>query len=306
MTSVERDIRSTPAILQQTLARLDRDGGVIVRQLHGPVVFLGCGSSYCLAASATALYEESHGEPAQAIVASDYRPWRDWTHVAISRSGTTTEVVEAMRQARRSGARVLLISGDVDTPAETEADAVLRLEFAAERGVIQTRFITATLLALRVLIGGDRARAALQNVPERLDDALAAFDPTPNGAHDHVVYLGRGWRHGLALAGALNVQETALLVAEGHQTLDYRHGPIACASEDSLVWCLDPRDDGPSSAVLDDVRRTGATVWQTDDDPIVTLSQAQLLAVRMAERRGVNPDAPRHLARSVVLPALGA
>jgi len=199
-------------------------------------------------------------------------------------------------------ARVVLISGDVDTPAETEADAVLRLEFAAECGVIQTRFITATLLALRVLIGGDRARAALQNVPERLDDALAAFDPTPNGAHDHVVYLG----HGQALAGALNVQETALLVAEGHQTLDYRHGPIACASEDSLVWCLDPRDDRPSSAVLDDVRRTGATVWQTDDDPIVTLSQAQLLAVRMAERRSVNPDAPRHLARSVVLPALEA
>jgi glucosamine--fructose-6-phosphate aminotransferase (isomerizing) len=160
MTDVERDIRSTPAILQQTLARLDRDGGVIARQLHGPVVFVGCGSSYCLAASATALYEERHGEPARAIVASDYRPWRDWTHVAISRSGTTTEVVEAMRQARRSGARVLLISGDVDTPAETEADAVLRLEFAAERGVIQTRFITATLLALRVLIGGDRARGA--------------------------------------------------------------------------------------------------------------------------------------------------
>lgn len=305
MSNVERDVRSTPDILRQTLTRLDRDADEIAPLLRGPVVFLGCGSSYCLGASAAALYEETHGAPAQAIVASDYRPRPGWTHVAISRSGTTTELVEAMRRARTAGAPVILLGGDGDTPAEREADAVLRLEFAAERGVIQTRFITAAMLALRLLIGGESARAALRDVPEQVERALAACDPA-DSAYSHVVYLGRAWRHGLALTAALNVQETALLVSEGHQTLDYRHGPIACAGEGSLVWCLDPRDDAPSSAVLDDVRRTGAGVRQTGDDPLVALSQAQLLAVRLAERRGVNPDAPRHLARSVVLPAVEA
>lgn len=306
MTQVERDILSTPAILGQTLQRLDQDAAAIAPLLDGPVAFIGCGTSYCLSVAAAALYEETRGHPAQGIVASDYHPRPGWVHVAISRSGTTTEIVEAMQRARGAGARVILIGGDRGAPAEEAADAVLHLEFAAEPGVIQTRFIAAAFLALRSLIGGAPAHAALRAIPDRIEQTLSSFDPGDVAQHPHVVYLGRGWRYGLALAAAVNMQETALLVAEAHQTLDYRHGPISCADERALVWCLDPRDDAASAAVLADVSQTGAQARQLDDDPLVAISQTQLLAVRMAAQRHVNPDTPRHLTRSVVLPATGA
>src|SRR5437764_2932430 len=303
MTITEQDIYSTPAILRQTLACVDEHGDALAPLLQGPAVFLGCGSSYCIALAAAALYEDARRVPAQGIMASEYRPRPEWTHVAISRTGKTTELVEAMSRAREAGAQVALVGGEPGAPAQAQAGAVLPLEFASEQGVIQTRFISATTLALRLLIGGEGTRQRLGDLPGRVEQGLAAFDPAPLASFGHVVFLGRGWRHGLALTAALNLQETALVVPEGHQTLDYRHGPIASADEGTLVWCFDPPDDVISAAVLDDVRRTGATVRCTDDDPLVVASQAQLLAVRVAEARGVDPDAPRHLSRAIVLPS---
>jgi len=303
MTVTEQDIYSTPAILRQTLARVDERGDTLAPLLQGPAVFLGCGSSYCIALAAAALYEDARGVSAQGIMASEYRPRSEWTHVAISRTGKTTELVDAMRRARETGARVALVGGEPGAPAQDQADAVLPLEFAPEQGVIQTRFISAATLALRLLIGGAHVRAALRDLPDRVERVLGAFDPAPLVAPGHVVFLGRGWRYGLALMAALNLQETALVVPEGHQTLEYRHGPIASADAGTLVWCFDPPDDAASAAVLDDVRRTGATVRCTDDDPLVVAAQAQLLAVRVAEARGIDPDAPRHLSRAIVLPS---
>lgn len=298
MSVIEKDIASTPTILRQTVERVNREGDPLRRALEGPVVFLGSGSSYCVGVAVAALYEQIHGAPAQAILGSDYRSRPEWMHVAISRTGKTSELVEAMRRARDAGARVALVRGDGGSPAEAQADIVLPLEFAAEEGIIQTRFITAATAALRLIAGDATAR----QLPERMERGLAEFDPAPLIPYGHVVFLGRGWCHGLALSARLNLAETALMVAEAHQTLDYRHGPIATADEGTLVWCFDPIDDADSGSVVEDARRTGATVRWTGDDPLVSLAQAQILAVRLARARGVDPEAPRNLTRAIVLP----
>jgi len=301
MAAIEEDIRSTPDILRRTYERVAARKETLAVPLGGPLALLGCGSSYCVALAAAAAYERERRAPAQAIVASDYLPRPGWTHVAISRTGQTTELVRAMERARAAGAPVLLIVGEDGSPAARVADAVLPLEFAAEQGVIQTRFVTASVAALGALTGGAEADDGARTLPERMERGLAAFDPTPLLRFDHVVFLGRGAGYGLARAAAVNLQETALLVPEAHQTLDYRHGPIAAAGEDTLVWSLDAPGDLEAAAVLDDVRRTGATVYAPSDDPLIALAQAQLAALHKARARGLDPATPRHLARAVIL-----
>jgi glutamine---fructose-6-phosphate transaminase (isomerizing) len=299
MTVIEQDIRSIPTILRQTHARIDERRDALMPLLNGPMAFLGCGSSYCVAMALAALYEQERHVPGQAIIASDYLPRPTWTHVAISRTGETTELVTAMQHIHEAGGRCLLLVGEQGSPAEAHADLVLPLEFAAEQGVIQTRFVVAATQALRLLMAA--VRTPLDNLPERMEQALATFDPSPLVRFDHVVFLGRGWCYGLASAAALNLQETALMVPEAHQTLDYRHGPIASADERTLVWCLDPLDNAASAAVINDVRRTGATVQWTEVDPLIAVAQAQLSALRKAEARGLDPMAPRHLSRAIIL-----
>jgi fructoselysine-6-P-deglycase FrlB-like protein len=299
----EQDIRSTPDILAKTITRAAEWREMSAPWLAGPLVVLGCGSSHCVSLAGAALYEAQRHAPAQAVQPTDYCPRPDWTHLAISRTGQTTELVTAMRRAKEAGARVLLLEGAPDSPAAAYADARLPLEFAPEQGIIQTRFVSAALLALRLLCGDAANQHALADLPHRLAQGLAHFVPPAFTATPHLVFLGRDWRYGLARAAAVHLQETALLAPEVHQTLDYRHGPIAAADERTLLWCFDPPEETDSRAVLEAVRRTGASVRCTPDDPLISLAQAQLMAVNMARAHGVDPDAPRHLSRAIVLPA---
>jgi glutamine---fructose-6-phosphate transaminase (isomerizing) len=299
MTIIEQDIRSIPTILRQTYVRIDERKDALAPLLDGPIAFLGCGSSYCVAMALAALYEQERHVPGQAFIASDYLPRPGWMHVAISRTGETTELVTAMQRIQEAGGHCLLLVGERGSPAEAYADAVLTLEFAAEQGVIQTRFIVAALQALRLLIAA--SRVSFDDLPERMEQGLASFDTTPLLKFDHVVYLGRRWCYGLAFAARLNLQETALMVPEAHQTLDYRHGPIASADERTLVWCFDPSGDATSAAVINDVRRTGATVQWTDVDPLIAVAQSQLFALHKAEMRRLDPMAPRNLSRAIIL-----
>jgi glutamine---fructose-6-phosphate transaminase (isomerizing) len=305
MSIVEQDIRLSAEIAQQTIDRVAERGETFSQRFGGPVAFLGSGSSYCIGVAMASLYEAERHAPAQALLSSEYLPRPGWGHIAISRTGQTSELVDTMRQIQTAGARVDLIVGEHDSPAEEHADAVLPLEFAVEDGIIQTRFITAATLALRLLIGGDASLSALRNLPAEIERGLAELDVAPLLAFRHVVFLGRRWRHGLAQAAALNLEETALMTPEAHQTLDFRHGPIAAADDQTLIWCFDPPDDEQAASVLEEAERIGAGIRRTQGDPLVSLVQAQLLAVRFAEERGLNPDEPRHLSRAVVMPQSG-
>jgi len=194
MAAIEEDILSTPDILRRTYERVAARKDTLGVPFGGPVALLGCGSSYCVALAAAAAYEREQAAPAQAIVASDYRPRPDWTHIAISRTGRTTELVRAMERARAAGAPVLLLGGEEDSPAARVADAVLPLEFAAEQGVIQTRFVSASIVALNTLLRAGKAEDRAWGLPDRVAQGLAALDPTPLLRFDHVVFLGRGSR----------------------------------------------------------------------------------------------------------------
>jgi fructoselysine-6-P-deglycase FrlB-like protein len=301
MNQIEDEIRSTPSILRKTYARVFEHGEMLRAFTGGPLALIGCGTSYCVGLAAAAAYEQRRRMPAQAFIASDYTPRPHWPVVAISRTGQTTELLRAMEAARSVQAPVLLLAGEEHSPAARYADSILPLEFAAEPGVVQTRFVAAAFAALDALALGDGAAGVARDLPLEMEQSLTRFDPAPLISFDHVVFLGRGPRYGLACAAALNLQETTLIVPEAHQTLDYRHGPIAAADEATLVWAFDPVDDAESAAVLDDVRKTGATVYVGAGHPLITLVSAQLTAFHKAQARNIDPTSPRHLVRAVVL-----
>jgi fructoselysine-6-P-deglycase FrlB-like protein len=114
---------------------------------------------------------------------------------------------------------------------------------------------------------------------------------------EHYVFLGEGWSVGLAHEAALKLREAAQAWTESYPAMEYRHGPISVAGPRSVVWALGAVDQG----VLDAAAATGATVVGGGLDPMAELVVIQRTAVALAEARGLDPDHPRHLARSVVL-----
>jgi fructoselysine-6-P-deglycase FrlB-like protein len=254
------------------------------------VLAVGCGTSLHIA-QAYAARREAHGlGETDAYPASEVPVGRTYDRIlAISRSGTTTEIVRVL-EARKEPSTALV--GVENTPVAERASTVLSLSFADERSVVQTRFATTVLALLRAHLGENLAPAIAD-----AKRAVAESLPTDPAAFDHFVFLGRGWTVGLAHEAALKLQETSASYSESYPALEYRHGPITLAGRRSLAWTLG--DIEPD--LLEDVRRTGATVIAGDLDPMAELVRIQRLAVALAEAKGLDPDRPRHLTRSVVL-----
>ena len=166
------------------------------------------------------------------------------------------------------------------------------LDFADETSVVQTRFATTALALLRAHLGEDLTDAIAD-----AERALISPLPVDIERFDHFVFLGHGWSVGLANEAALKLREAAQAHTESYPAMEYRHGPVSLAGPGTLVWILGTGDP----AVAADIRTTGATVIEPTLDPMAELVMIQRAAVALAAARGLDPDHPKHLTRSVVL-----
>lgn len=289
MSSIAKEIRSQPSCWARAAA-LASDVAGALPAAGERVLAVGCGTSLHMAQAYAARREADGLGQTDAAPASEAPTGRRYDRVvAISRSGTTTEVVRFLEACPDPSGALVAVE---DTPVAARATRVVALPFADERSVVQTRFATSSLALLRALLGHDLG-------PTIADAERALTDPLPvdPSAFDHFVFLGRGWTIGLAHEAALKIRETSASFSESYPAMEYRHGPISLAGSRSLVWVL----GDPDGDLLEDVRKTDATVLSSDLDPMAELVRIQRVAVALAEAKGLDPDRPRNLTRSVVL-----
>jgi fructoselysine-6-P-deglycase FrlB-like protein len=287
----EREAASQPACWRRA-AQLAVDVAESLPARGERVAVAGCGTSWFMAQSYAAARESSgHGET-DAFAASEMPAGRDYDRVLVlSRSGTTTEIVQLLDGLRGATPTVAITAG-TSTPVARAADKVIDLSFADEESVVQTRFATTELVLLRAHLGYDPLPAA--DAAERV---LAAPLPPQLLAARQFTFLGTGWTCGLANEAALKLREAAGRWTEAYPAMEYRHGPIAVTGEGSVVWLFGTPPDG----LGDEIAAAGGTSWFTEEEPLAELVRVQLLAVALGRASGLDPDRPRNLARSVIL-----
>ena len=292
MRAITSEIASQPALWRKAAGVAQAVAGVLPAPGE-PAAAIGCGTSHHIARAYAALREERNLGTTDAAIASELSPHRSYGRVvAISRSGTTTEVLRTLEGLRGSIATVA-VTAVPGSPVASSADEVIVLDFANEQSVVQTRFATTALALLRAHTG-DRLEAAVADG----EAALARALPVDPSEFTQFVFLGQGWTVGLADEAALKLREAASAWTEAYPAMEYRHGPISVAGPGTLVWAIGPVDPG----VLADAADTGATIVGAGSDPMAELVLIQRMAVELAEARGLDPDHPKHLTRSVVLP----
>ena len=258
------------------------------------VAITGCGTSWFIGQAFAALREAAGLGQTDAFAASEFPLGRSYdTVVLLSRSGTTSEVVRLAAQLPPS-TRTLALVADGATPVAQRAGDVVELGFADESSVVQTRFATSALALLRASVGEFDA-----SVPAQARAALAEPLPAGLAARTQFTFLGTGWSVGLAHEAALKLREAAQAWTESYPAMEFRHGPLSVIDDHSAVVVLGPAPDG----LADEVRALGALYVEAARDPMAQLVVAQRLAVALAEARGLDPDRPRNLSRSVILPA---
>jgi fructoselysine-6-P-deglycase FrlB-like protein len=290
---VHSEIVSQPGCWRRAVEVAAQVGDLLPRDGER-VAVVGCGTSWFMAQAYASLRESTGRGETDAFAASEMPRGRHYDRLlAITRSGTTTEVLRLLSQVR-GGQPTLAVTGDPASAVLGAADQTIVLDFADEQSVVQTRFATTTLALLRASLGQD-----LEPVIAEAEQALAADLPAGLLERTQFTFLGSGWTVGLANEAALKLREACLAWAESYPAMEYRHGPIGIADARSAVWFLTP----PPASLPEEVAATHALVLTPTGDPMAELVRVQRLSVALAAAKGLDPDRPRNLSRSVILPS---
>ncbi len=228
------------------------------------IIILACGTSYHAGLIGEYLLEEYARIPVEVEYASEFRYRSPIIEpgtlcLTISQSGETIDTLEAMREARRKGAKVLGITNVVGSTIARESDGGVYVHAGPEIGVASTKAFTSqvTILALLTLLLGRRTCISadqgmriireLQLMPDKVRRILDASEQIREIAqvymgHANFLYLGRGTNYPIALEGALKLKEISYIHAEGYPAAEMKHGPIALIDPHMPVVVICARD----------------------------------------------------------------
>ena len=294
-----------------------------------PQVVVTCarGSSAHAATFAKHLIERNLGIPVAAAapnVASVYHrrlALKDQLFLAISQSGSSDDLIEMATAARSAGAVTAAIVNDANSPLAQACEFILPMGAGPELSVAATKTFIASLAASLRLAAAWTKDEHMAKACERLPDRLAQAAKldwsealAPLTAATALVAIGRGPTLAIAREAALKLQETCTVHAEAFSSAEFRHGPFALVSGALPVLMFTPTDASAAgfSDLTADLQRAGARLLiagaddtearlptlapdQADADAVCLIQSFYALLPRLAERRGVNVDRPRHL-----------
>lgn len=294
---MEEELLSQPVVWQRAVEQANAEQ--LLPADGKRIAVIGCGTSWFMAQSYAAARESAGKGVTDAFAASEAflnsnSADRQYDAVvAITRSGTTTEVLEILAGLKGIVPTVAII-GDTSSPIVGLADTVIGLQYADERSVVQTRFATTALVYLLASLGID--------VHQAIEDAREAVSaPVPQELLDaeQFTFLGTGWTVGLAHEAGLKMREAVQGWTESYPAMEYRHGPISIAAPGRVTWLFGTQPEGLDQ----DMAATGALYIHTDKHPLAELARVHKVTLERARVRGLNPDLPRNLTRSVILDA---
>jgi len=306
------------------------------------ILVVGCGSTHYLAQTAAAILAHCTSIPSRALPSSEL-----WLYPAviptgrtllltISRSGTTTETLQALKSfSQVQAGPTLAISCYPESTLAQQADFALVTPAAQEQSVAQTRSFTSMLLlaqALAAVMARDEEMLVrLSRLPGSLEDLVARLGDLSQrlGADldiERLFFLGGGPLYGLANEVMLKAKEMSLSHAEAYHPMEFRHGPMSMVDDQTLVIGLDS-DMGREKEihVLKDMQELGARTlalvedgsaladWQADyivelrsglnewERGPLYLPVLQRLAYHRALAKGLDPDRPHNLTAVVTL-----
>jgi glucosamine--fructose-6-phosphate aminotransferase (isomerizing) len=244
--------------------------------------------------------------------------------VALSQSGESPDLVDTMSALRAAGATTAALVNRTESPLAKRCEWVVPLCAGDERSVAATKSYITALTAIARLVGrwqrDERLLGSVESLPGRLE-AAAQVDGSPMidalvGA-ERAMVVGRGLGFAVALEAALKLKETCTLQAEAFSSAEVRHGPMALIDKGYplIVFALRGPEQAGIIELAREMRARGARVTLAappevaeadvklvvaDDpvlDPILAIQTFYLIVAKLAEARGLDADAPRHLSK---------
>ena len=250
--------------------------------------------------------------------------------VVFSQSGETADVMEAVKEAKKRGAKILSIVNAAGSTLARESDEVLLLNCGPEVGVAATKSFTAQVVVANMVVDavlGKRKSNGFKELSEAVAVALKCDGQIRELVNEYrgradFYFVARGYESPVAMEGALKLKELSYIHAEGMPASELKHGTLALIEKGTPVLVLNPSGDVHADTLsnAEELRARGADVIGVSDQgddvykhfvkvpkvqpkftPIVEAIPLQLLAYHMSVAKEYDPDYPRNLAKSVTV-----
>lgn len=328
--TIANAIKQDPEEIKEIARHINRAKGTF---------FIGCGTAHKVAAAGEYFFATIAKEHINTVVASEFPIFHDFLKpesliIAISQSGETADVIEAIEAARDAGSKILSI---VNCPGSTIArmsDYSLLINAGPEKAVASTKAATSQLAVLLLLAYAcaddiQKGRKVLVEAAAQVNDLLnPRFIDFVGGIakkiakQENIFIIGKGANFPIALESAIKIQEVSYIHAEGFAGGELKHGPIAMIEPGTPCLVLVGNDETRKREIISsamEIKARGGHIigistennecfddWIRIPDgrsahTILNLIPVQVLAYYLALERGHNPDMPRNLAKSVTV-----
>ena len=319
----------------QDMAVVDRVAGMIKSGFG--VFFVACGSSYHACLTGSYILSKVAKLHVNVVIASEFENYEhfltDRTLVfAVSQSGETADVLEAVRGSKRRGSKIVTITNVMGSSLSREADELLLMNSGPEICVLSTKTYTSQVVMMALLacaLNGD-GEDCVQKVKELYLDVYNLTSRSMRerlkdlardlAEKDHIYMIGRGLQYTTALEAALKVKEVSYIHTEAFAGGELKHGPLALIEKGTPVFVFVSRDneDRIVSNAQEVKARGGYVIGVSDWDnpvfdrwikvpdcgdlnPVIQAIPMQVLAYELAVKKNLDPDKPRNLAKSVTV-----
>jgi len=303
-----------------------------------PVYLVGCGTSYYACLWGAYAFNQLAGRPAVPVLGPQFIEQYGESMgpkdvaVFVSQSGETKDVLNAVKAMRQRGGRVLGVLNVLGSALMNQSDGYLPLVSGYEISVPATKtFVNQAVLFLYLayrLAGGDTEE--LDALPDLLARTLETVDGAARqlaaylDSWDDMYYLGYGLTHPIALEGALKLKEITYAHCEGIFSSEFKHGPLSAVQDGyPVVFITAPGDEAMMINHVNEVTTRGgrAIAIATEHPalranvhdyltvpeasrflvPVLATVPVQLIAYHLSVARGIDPDFPRNLSKTLTV-----
>jgi glucosamine--fructose-6-phosphate aminotransferase (isomerizing) len=303
---------------------------------HAKNIYLtGSGTSYNASLVAKHLFSKYAKIKTESIIASEMQFSQDSIEpnsilIAISQSGESADVLEAVDIAKKVNCKIISIINSLTSTLARESDIIIGMNCGPEIGVAATKSFTSQLIILYKIIqelSNEKIKINFQEISSSISKILEEHNSIKKIANEikeisDIYVLGRGIHYPIAIESALKIKELTYIHAEGIAGGELKHGPLALMDSSVFVIIINPEDSTYQDTLMSarEIKARGAKIigisdknsdvydfWikipKTDEltFPISETIPIQLLSYYAALEKETDPDYPRNLAKSVTV-----
>lgn len=335
-----KEIYEEPQVIKDTLSEAEKIKEIVSKfKNFNRICFVACGTSYHASLIGEYLIESQIGIPTEVILASEFEYFQKTLDkhtlvIFITQSGETADTIKALKIAKKKS-KTLAIVNVVGSSITREADHVIYTRAGPEISVAATKTYISQLICIYLLVAylGENEKLLdnlykISRLSEKIlsrEEQIREIAKKYKFARDFF-YIGRGFNYPTALEGALKLKEITYIHGEGYPAGELKHGPLALIEDNiPVVGILPP---GPSYRKtynnLQEIKARGADMiilganndTHLDDiedkllfdpeidevlSPLLYIIDLQLLAYYISIEKGIDPDKPKNLAKSVTV-----